>query len=380
MALTYDGTSGITFNDGSQIGSASQMGIRNRIINGHMIIDQRNAGASGTSTGYTIDRWQYYGTQNSKITWQQKNSANSAISNYESNSAPTGFVNSVKLTTTSAYTPGASEEFSYYQKIEGLNVFDLDWGLSTAASVTLSFWVKSSLTGTFGGAIQDSSGALSYPYSYVINSANTWEKKTILIAGPTSGTWLKNTGIGLVVNFCVGAGATISGTPGAWTSGYYASATGATQVVATNSATWYVTGVQLEKGSVATPFDLRLYPKELLLCQRYCWVSYTTSGNGGPLVTGAAYNTTSTQVALQLPVPMRTTPSATTVPNGSSVWCQSYVGASGTTTNTAPSIQSDQNNYQNLRITVDGLSGMTAGQATWTFTPANAKLILSAEL
>ena len=377
MALTYDGTNGITFNDGSQIGSASQMGIRNRIINGHMIIDQRNAGASGTSTGFTIDRWQYYGTQNSKITWQQKNSANSAISNYESNSAPTGFVNSVKLTTTSAYTPGASEEFSYYQKIEGLNVFDLDWGLSTAASVTLSFWVKSSLTGTFGGAIQDSSGALSYPYSYVINSANTWEKKTILIAGPTSGTWLKNTGIGLVVNFCVGAGATISGTPGAWTSGYYASATGATQVVATNSATWYVTGVQLEKGSVATPFDLRLYPKELLLCQRYFYKRINTSGGNAQFTSGfQCYNTTSAFGKLfDFPVTMRATPTAT------SSGTFAPTNANGSTSTSFNSIDLSQVFVDSIQTGgFGGSSGLSAGNCAVINWTNNSYVSVSAEL
>ena len=352
----------------------SNMAGRNRIINGDMRIDQRNAGASVSMTAsspYILDRWRF---------WANGDSGSASYTVQQSSTAPAGFTNSCLITQTASFSPTGSQYNIFAQYIEGNNVADLGWGTANAKTVTLSFWVRSSLTGTFGGVVSNASQARSYPFTYTISSADTWEYKTITVPGDTSGTWLTTNGIGLEVYWQLGVGSSYLGTAGSWAGAVYLGATGATQITATNGATLYITGVQLEAGSVATPFERRLYGQELALCQRYCWVSYTTNGNGGPLGTGAAYNATSTQVALQLPVSMRTTPSATTVPNGSSVWCQSYVGASGTTTNTAPSIQSDQNNYQNLRLAIDGLSGMTAGQATWTFTVANGKLILSAEL
>jgi hypothetical protein len=238
---------------------ANSMGFRNRIINGNMVIDQRNAGASVTpaSSAYTLDRWQVTASQASKFSVQQ------------SSVAPAGFTNSALITSLSAYTVGAAEEFLFRQNIEGLNMGDFGWGVAGAATVTLSFWVRSSLTGTFGGAIQNSAQNRCYPFSYTISAANTWEQKSVTIAGDTSGTWLTTNGVGLRANFSLGSGATNSGTAGAWAGTYYASATGATSVVGTSGATFYITGVQLEAGSVASPFERRDYGRELMMCQRY---------------------------------------------------------------------------------------------------------------
>ena len=133
----------------------------------------------------------------------------------------------------------------------------------------LSFWVRSSLTGTFGGALQNGAGNRSYPFSYAVVAANTWEQKAVTIVGDTSGTWLTTNGIGIEAFFSLGAGSTVSGTAGAWAASGLISATGAVSVVGTNGATFYITGVQLEKGSTATSFDYRPYGTELALCRRY---------------------------------------------------------------------------------------------------------------
>jgi hypothetical protein len=242
----------------AQLG-ANNSSFTNRIINGAMVIDQRNAGASVTpvTATYTLDRWQFLISQSSKFTTQQ------------SSTAPTGFINSILVTSSSAYSVLAGDYFTVRQAIEGLNVADFAWGTANAVTVTLSFWVRSSLTGTFGGAISNNAGDRSYPFTYTINSANTFEQKTVTIAGDTSGTWLTTNSRGMMISFGFGVGTTFSGTAGAWAATNYISATGATSVVGTNGATFYITGVQLEKGSTATSFDYRPYGTELMLCQRY---------------------------------------------------------------------------------------------------------------
>ena len=237
-------------------------GFKNRIINGAMVIDQRNAGASVTPTNgaYTLDRFISFLSQASKYTVQQ---------NAASVTPPAGFKNYLGVTSSSAYSVLAADNFYISQRIEGFNFADLAWGTASAATVTLSFWIRSSLTGTFGGSLFNADGTRSYPYSYSISAANTWEQKSITIAGDTSGTWVTNSGIGVSVAFSLGVGTTYSGTGGAWAGTLYLQPTGATSVVGTNGATFYITGVQLEKGSTATSFDYRPYGTELALCQRY---------------------------------------------------------------------------------------------------------------
>ena len=260
MAMTLDGSNGVTFNDSSLQGAAaSPFGLKNRIINGAMMIDQRNAGASVTPTDgqYTVDRWQCWVDAASKLTAQQ------------STTVPTGYKNSLLITSTSAYSIASANQFSLLQPIEGLNVSDLGWGAAGALTVTLSFWARSSLTGTFGGWIRNSAGDRSYVFSYSISSANTWEYKSVTIAGDTTGTWLTTNGVGIYVGFSMGAGSSKVTTAGSWGSTAYYGVTGQQNLVANNGATFYVTGTQLEIGSTATPFERRLYNQELANCQRY---------------------------------------------------------------------------------------------------------------
>ena len=227
-----------------------------------MVIDQRNGGASVTPTGgqYTLDRWTFDLSQSSKFTCQQ---------NAGSVTPPTGFTNYLGLTSSSAYTVLTGDYLTLKQFIEGLNTADLAWGTASAATVTLSFWVRSSLTGIFGGSLQNSANNRSYPFTYTISASNTWEQKSITIVGDTSGTWLTTNGVGVELNIGLGVGSTYSGTAGSWSGSNFLSATGATSLVGTNGATLYLTGVQLEKGVTATSFDYRPYGTELQLCQRY---------------------------------------------------------------------------------------------------------------
>jgi hypothetical protein len=277
--------------------------MRNRLINGAMMIDQRNAGASVTQTaalGYCLDRYYLFGSVTSKFTVQQ---------NAGAVTPPVGFINYLGVTSSAATSVGSGDTYFIGQRIEGFNVTDLAWGTANAQAITLSFWVRSSLTGTFGGALRNSSQSRSYPFTYTISSANTWEQKSITIAGDTTGTWLTTNGVGIDIDFNMGTGSTLSGTAGAWATANYTSATGATSVVGTSGATFYITGVQLEKGSTATSFDYRPYGQELQLCQRYYWKLTTSTGwcGSGQTRNGSG----STQFYMALPTTMRATPTAT---------------------------------------------------------------------
>jgi hypothetical protein len=278
---------------------ANSMGFRNRIINGDMRIDQRNAGASVTPTTavYTLDRWTSSLSQSSKYSVQQ---------NAGAVTPPSGFANYLGVTSLSSYSVTGNDAFAVEQIIEGFNIADLAWGTASATPATLSFWARSSLTGTFGGSIATTKTAVwVMPFSYTISSANTWTYVTVQVTAPTStgGTNTGNTA-GAYLRFGLGcAGTATGGTVGVWTSaGNYVQPAGTVSVVGTSGATFYITGVQLEAGSVASPFERRDYGRELALCQRYyvggfsAWVPTTaaplnfalpTSMRTAPTITGA---------------------------------------------------------------------------------------------
>lgn len=256
---------------------AQYTGFKNRIINGAMMIDQRNAGASvsvaNNTATYTVDRWLVYSNNDGFCSMQQVSDV------------PSGFVKSLKFTTTTADASlSATQRAMIQHRIEGLNAADLGWGTASAATVTLSFWVKSSLTGSFGAAVQNEAVNRAYPFSYTINAANTWEQKSVTIAGDTTGTWATDNTSWARINFGMGVGSTYSGTANAWAASDLNSVTGAVSVIGTLNATWQVTGVQLEKGSTATSFDYRPYGTELALCQRYFEILNSSSSAGGSIL------------------------------------------------------------------------------------------------
>jgi hypothetical protein len=294
---------------------------RNRIINGAMVIDQRNAGASVTPTDnqFLVDRWKARLTQTGKYSAQQ---------NAGSVTPPVGFSNYLGFTSLSAYSVTSTDRFDTVQGIEGFNTSDLNWGTANAKTVTLSFQVYSSLTGTFGGALGNGSGTRSYPFTYTIPVANTWTTVSVTIAGDTTGTWVGATnGAGIYLYISLGAGSTNSGTAGSWNGNFNTTATGATSVVGTSGATFYITGVQLEVGSSGTGFEYRQFTTELSLCQRYFCKTFTittppaanTQNQGALIGKGGCASDVEPITNWQTPVEMRTTPTVTLYAIGNSV-------------------------------------------------------------
>jgi hypothetical protein len=297
MSMVISGDNGLTFPAGStQVQAGNFQTMVNRIINGRMEIDQRNAGAAITASGFPVDRF------------GSAFSTDGAFSAQQDSSAPTGFTNSVKCTTTTADASlSASQYWLFRQRIEGYNVADLGFGTASAKTITLSFWVRSSLTGTFSGAILNGDTNRSYPFTYSISVADTWEQKSITIAGDTTGTWLKTNGNGMVVVWSLGIGSNYQGTANTWAGAeYYGTSTG-TSVIGTLNATWYITGVDLRVGSyTVVPQDFRAYGTELALCQRY----YAKMGAGGysnytALASGLVTGSTNGNLFIKYPVTMR---------------------------------------------------------------------------
>ena len=322
---------------------------KNRIINGAMVIDQRNAGASvtinATANTYVMDRWRCRGeTSDGVYTCQQVSDA------------PAGFKNSAKITVTTAdASVDSGKVYGFQQLVEGYNIADLDWGTANAKTVTLSFWVRSSVTGTFGGSLTNGSSNRSYPFTYTISVANTWEQKSVTIAGDTSGTWVSTNTTALRLNYGLGTGSTLVGTAGAWNSDNDFSATGAVDLINTLNATWYITGVQFEVGTQATSFEYRQYQQELALCQRY----FQTLTQNTNQVIGAfvGFTTTALIFSYSLGVQMRTTPTYISTVTS---YRQNGRLVDGNSTNTPVLTKASLNNG---RLDLDGFIGLTAGDA-----------------
>ena len=364
-ALAIDTNQNATMN---YVSAQNTFGFKNRIINGAMVISQRGTSFTPALYDYTLDRYQTQVTQSSKFTIAQ------------STTAPAGFGFSMLATSSSAYSITSTDCFAEKQYIEGFNFYDCAWGTASAKTVTLSFWVQSSLTGTFGGALQNAAGNRSYPYSYTISSANTWTQVSVTIPGDTTGTWVGATnGVGCVVIFSLGMGSTLSNTAGSWAAGDYRSVTGATSVVGTNGATFYITGVQLEKGSIATPFDYRDYGRELALCQRYCWV--TSRLIVSVIALGQCYSTNGASYLLNNPVPMRTAPSVSF--NNQAYFNMSNSVNSGVGHSTSISLGTANENTVRVDATCS-LSNLTAGSVSQLFnadgSANNGIITISAEL
>ena len=334
-------------------GGSNNVTFRNRIINGAMVIDQRNAGASITPTNgqFSVDRWACFLSQASKYTIQQ---------NAGSVTPPIGFINYLGATSSAATSLGATDWFGIAQRIEGFNIADLGWGTANAKTVTLSFQVYSSLTGTFGGSLNNNGFAYNYPFSYSIPIANTWTTISITIAGPTSGTWLATNGFGVQVHFGLGVGSTYSGTAGSWTAtANILSATGATSVVGTSGATFYITGVQLEAGTTASPFEQRLYGTELALCQRY-YYRLTPSAAANPLGTSYSSSTTVNIGTVNFPVTMRDRPTALEQSGTATDYSVLDGGGSAIVCSAVPTFSNS--NYLSGRVFFTVASGLVAGQ------------------
>jgi hypothetical protein len=365
-------SNGLVFSDSStQTAAASPYVLKNRIINGDMRIDQRNAGAAVTinSNAYTyvVDRWSGFGSATDGVFTLQR-----------STTAPTGFTNSLLATVTTADASiGASQYYVIEQFIEGFNVADLDFGTANAKTITISFWVRSSVTGTFSGSIANTDYTRSYPFTYTISSANTFEYKTVTIAGDTTGTWNKDNGIGMRLYFDLGSGSSTKATAGAWTGSGTVGATGSTNLIATNGATWYITGVQLEIGTSATPFERRLYNQELANCQRYY---YKLIGTASETFIGSGYNNSTTNALIYIPflVQMRTTPSSLETTGTANNYALRVAGGQ-TNCSSIPVISGQTQNGSAALFTVSsGLSSL--GGTLGIFTVSSAFLGWSAEL
>jgi hypothetical protein len=359
-ASTLNVASKMNFVAGMQIGGQDTTfgGMRNRIINGDMRIDQRGATQTNPNPAYVTDRW-------NAVTYGSATVA-------QSSTAPTGFTNSLLWTTTSATAPSAGQWAALMQGIEGYNIVDLDWGSATAKTVTLSFWVRSSTTGTYSVGIGNATTTgdvpgtqtRSFVSTYIINAANTWEQKTIVIAGDTTGTWLKTNGLGICVTFDCGSGSTYqTGTLNTWQAGSKFRATGSVGINNTSSGNLYITGVQLEKGSAASAFEQLHYGHQLALCYRYNYVWYRRGASSDSNIAlpgvGSFYGATSVYTNITFPVTMRTTPSLT-APNRTNA----FLFPSNNNSYYSPTVSLGHQFYNGCFISAAITGTATAGHAT----------------
>jgi len=372
-AMTVDTSQNMTAVGTVAMGSSFK---RNRIINGNMLIDQRNAGAAVTvtaaSAGYAADRFRIYHDTAVTGSWTAQ----------QSTQVPTtGYANSLSLTNGTAATPGASDVNIIQQRIEGYNVADLNFGSSTAATVTISFWVRSSVAGTYGFGLTNSAQNRSYVSTYSIASANTWQQVSITIAGDQAGTWLANSGVGLMATWDLGSGSSINTTAGAWAAGQYFRTSGCVTWINNSSATFYITGVQLEVGTKATPYEMQIYSDQLAQCQRYY---FKTFNQGVAPAQGVGINKgewcTARVVAganpqrnsLILPVVMRTTPT-TTYYNPVNANAQAYNGDQATDCSATQNLSSAQGDSKVTMYTINTAAG-SAGEAIIVHITASAEL------
>ena len=353
MSVAINGTNGITFNDGSLQPSAP-VG-KNKIINGDMRVDQRDGTATinATSVTYNVDRWLGRGVASAGV-----------FTLAQDTTSPANFTNSLKATVTTADSSIASgSSYRIQQMVEGYNMEDLNWGTSDAQSVTLSFWVRSSVTGTFGGSVANGDFNRFNVFSYTISSADTWEYKTVTITGDTSGTWPTDNSLSLRLNFSLGAGSTLLAAVGSWGASTKEGVTGQTNVIATNSATFYVTGVQLEANTTATPFEYLQYEQQLALCQRYYYQWNTTSANNF-LMFAMGVGTTALYGIVPFPTTMRSNPSSITFGSGWGRWLGGALTSISTIGIAESGTTSATLNCTTTGVTAEKMYGVLPGGAT----------------
>ena len=293
--------------DGSSLTGISTGANPNLIINGAMEIHQRPDGTySSTLNGYAeIDRFHIWASNAGKLNYERVTEA------------PPQFEHSFKITSNSAYTPTSGNYFYVGQKIEGHNWKHLQFGSSNAKTITISFWVRSSITGTWSGIVKNNEQNRTYPWEYTISSANTWEKKTITVAGDTGGNWRTDNGAGAWIYFCIGNhSSSYLGSANSWQASNLIGTTGSNSLVNTNGATWYMTGLKVEEGSSATDFQLKLYDEELRRCQRYfymhafgAYVYQPNTPDSTPMGNSARWTNVSHYGMIYFPVQMRAHPS-----------------------------------------------------------------------
>ena len=341
--------------NGGQVG-----GRRNLIINGAMEIQQRSSGNYTTLTGgyMGIDRYHVYANPASKLTYEP------------STDSPTGFSNSFKITSTSAYTPTSGNYFYMGQRIEGHNWKHLEYGTSNAKTITISFWVKSSITGTWSGIVKNSSQNRTFPWEYTISSANTWEKKSVTVPGCPDGTWATDTNDSAWIYFCIGSstsGTTYLGSANSWQSSNLIGTTGSNSLPNTNGATWYMTGLQAELGTQMTEFEYRTIGEELKLCQRYC------QKFDGLKINARMNGSTNSDGYWQFPT-MRATPSfSSDVSSGKSM---EYGSVGRTVANVYGGGSSPESAYSRFNISGSG----TSGHASYNNLSTGSYYLLEAEI
>jgi hypothetical protein len=362
----------MTTESGYSLGAGNASSFKNRIINGNIVIDQRTNGTVSTPVNNTfssVDRWKYYLSAASKCTTQQLTA-----------SPPPGFTSYLNITSTSAYSVGASESFFITQLIEGFNIADLGWGTANAKPITLSFWVQSSLTGTFGGTVVNYAQTTNWTFAYTIASANTWQQVSITLTGPTTGAWQSGTNQpAMYVAFNFSSGASAQGAPStSWATvgaGVFAP-TGQVNLLGTNGATWNITGVQFEVGTVATSFDFRSIGTELNLCQRYFQI---VGGTGTEHWTMGVMATDRINIVYGLKQTMRASPSFSATSFGSAF--SNLTIYAGTATYIATGSNENYMATNNVSIGFTHGGASTGGAAGYVyFNSTSARVAFSAEL
>ena len=343
---------------------------RNLMVNGAMNVAQRGTSFATAANGaYTIDQFRYGKGNDGEITITQDSSS------------PSGFANSLKVDVTTADTSIAAGQYAdIFTRVEAQNLQVLNFGTSDAQNFTLSFYVKSNKTGTYSVNIGQSDNSFKQAtLTYTIDSADTWERKSLTFTGDTAGVIDDNADRGLEILWWLAAGSTYtsgsaSGTFSSFTNANHAAGHAVNLLDSTDNE-WFLTGVQLEVGDSASDFDHRLFAEDLELCKRY-YQKVTTGENNGPIALGTAYNSSQLSVPIPLHPEMRATPTVDIV-TGSNY----YRFTSNASNTNFDTLALDIATTKAIIIFKGSLSGMTGGNAGYLYTKStSAYVAFAAEL